>query len=149
MELTKGCVGRRAQHGNVGDHGDEVKTVCDVTLGKFRIGYQDADRLAEGVGTYQGAANGRLHIGMPCVNRAVILDAPVSGGEVGAKAATLTIMAGGSQDAFERARPYFRPMGKNISHVGESGAGQVCKVANQIIVALNIEAVGETCQQRL
>ncbi|MBL7001067.1 MAG: 2-hydroxy-3-oxopropionate reductase [Gammaproteobacteria bacterium] len=72
------------------------------------------------------------------------LDAPVSGGEVGAKAATLTIMVGGPQSAFDRAKPLFQLMGKNITLVGESnGAGQTCKVANQIIVALNIEAVGE------
>jgi 2-hydroxy-3-oxopropionate reductase len=71
------------------------------------------------------------------------LDAPVSGGEVGAKAATLTIMAGGSEAAFERAKPLLDLMGKNITLVGESGAGQTCKVANQIIVALTIEAVGE------
>jgi len=71
------------------------------------------------------------------------LDAPVSGGEVGAKAATLTIMVGGGQAAFERARPLFELMGKNITLVGDNGAGQTCKVANQIIVALNIEAVSE------
>jgi 2-hydroxy-3-oxopropionate reductase len=71
------------------------------------------------------------------------LDAPVSGGEVGAKNATLTIMVGGSQAAFERVTPLFELMGKNITLVGENGDGQTCKVANQIIVALNIEAVGE------
>ena len=72
------------------------------------------------------------------------LDAPVSGGEVGAKAASLTIMVGGSAAAFARAQPLFALMGKNITHVGEAaGAGQVCKVANQIIVALNIQAVAE------
>jgi 2-hydroxy-3-oxopropionate reductase len=71
------------------------------------------------------------------------VDAPVSGGEVGAKNAALTIMAGGSEAAFARAKPLFDLMGKNITHVGEVGAGQVCKVANQIIVALNIQAVSE------
>jgi 2-hydroxy-3-oxopropionate reductase len=71
------------------------------------------------------------------------LDAPVSGGEVGAQAGTLTIMVGGPHTAFERARPLFELMGKNITLVGENGAGQTCKVANQIIVALNIEAVSE------
>ncbi|MCW9078184.1 MAG: 2-hydroxy-3-oxopropionate reductase [Gammaproteobacteria bacterium] len=71
------------------------------------------------------------------------LDAPVSGGEVGAKGASLTIMVGGSDAAFEKARPLFELMGKNITLVGENGAGQTCKVANQIIVALTIEAVGE------
>ncbi|MBP8285858.1 MAG: 2-hydroxy-3-oxopropionate reductase [Rhodoferax sp.] len=71
------------------------------------------------------------------------LDAPVSGGEVGAKAASLTIMVGGTQVAFERVKPLFDLMGKNITLVGGNGDGQTCKVANQIIVALNIAAVGE------
>jgi len=71
------------------------------------------------------------------------LDAPVSGGEVGAKAASLTIMVGGTEDAFAEARPLFELMGKNITHVGGVGDGQTTKVANQIIVALNIAAVGE------
>ncbi|MBN8873966.1 MAG: 2-hydroxy-3-oxopropionate reductase [Rhodospirillales bacterium] len=72
------------------------------------------------------------------------LDAPVSGGEVGAKQATLTIMVGGPDAAFARAKPLFEAMGKNITHVGaENGAGQTCKVANQIIVALNLQAVSE------
>jgi 2-hydroxy-3-oxopropionate reductase len=72
------------------------------------------------------------------------LDAPVSGGEVGAKQATLTIMVGGPDAAFARAKPLFDLMGKNITHVGsENGTGQTCKVANQIMVALNIQAVSE------
>ncbi|MGQ0711700.1 MAG: 2-hydroxy-3-oxopropionate reductase [Rhodoferax sp.] len=71
------------------------------------------------------------------------LDAPVSGGEVGAKNATLTIMVGGSEAAFGRVRPLFETLGKNITLVGDNGAGQVTKVANQIIVALNIEAAAE------
>lgn len=72
------------------------------------------------------------------------VDAPVSGGEVGAKAASLTIMCGGPQAAFDRATPLFEVMGKNITLISENnGAGQTCKIANQIIVALNIEAVGE------
>src|SRR5215204_876476 len=71
------------------------------------------------------------------------LDAPVSGGEVGAKAASLTIMVGGSEAAFQRVNPLFELMGKNITLVGDIGAGQTTKVANQIIVALTIEAVGE------
>ncbi len=71
------------------------------------------------------------------------LDAPVSGGEVGAKNATLTIMVGGPQSAFDKVKPLFDLMGKNITLVGGNGDGQTCKVANQIIVALNIEAVGE------
>lgn len=71
------------------------------------------------------------------------LDAPVSGGEVGAKNGTLTIMVGGSEADFERAKPLFECMGQNITLVGGNGDGQTTKVANQIIVALNIEAVAE------
>ncbi|MGX7002943.1 2-hydroxy-3-oxopropionate reductase [Caballeronia sp. KNU42] len=71
------------------------------------------------------------------------LDAPVSGGEVGAREASLTIMVGGPEAAFERAKPLFDVMGKNVTLIGDNGAGQTCKVANQIIVALNIEAVAE------
>ena len=71
------------------------------------------------------------------------VDAPVSGGEVGAKNAALTIMVGAAESVFEKVKPLFELMGKNITLVGENGAGQTTKVANQIIVALNIEAVGE------
>ena len=71
------------------------------------------------------------------------LDAPVSGGEVGAKQATLSIMCGGSSETFDKARPLLEKLGKNITLVGDNGAGQTCKVANQIVVALTIEAVGE------
>jgi len=71
------------------------------------------------------------------------VDAPVSGGEVGAKAASLTIMCGADDAVFERVLPLFEKMGKNITLVGGVGAGQITKVANQIIVALNIEAVSE------
>ena len=71
------------------------------------------------------------------------LDAPVSGGEVGAKAASLTIMVGGPETVFERIKPLFELMGKNITLVGGNGDGQTTKVANQIVVALNIAAVGE------
>ncbi len=71
------------------------------------------------------------------------LDAPVSGGEVGAKAASLTIMVGGTEAGFAKVKPLFELMGKNITLVGGAGDGQTCKVANQIIVALTIEAVSE------
>ena len=71
------------------------------------------------------------------------VDAPVSGGEIGAIEARLTIMAGGSQKAIERARPVFEALGSSFTHVGDSGAGQVAKAANQVIVGLNIGAVAE------
>jgi 2-hydroxy-3-oxopropionate reductase len=71
------------------------------------------------------------------------VDAPVSGGDVGAREATLTIMVGASDAAFARVRPLLALMGRNVTHVGPVGAGQTTKVANQIVVALTIEAVGE------
>jgi len=108
-------------------------------------------------GVAEGLAKGKLVIDMSSISPmatktfarrinekgADYLDAPVSGGEVGAKNAALTIMVGGPEKAFERARPVFELMGKNITLVGGNGDGQTCKVANQIIVALNIAAVGE------
>ncbi len=74
---------------------------------------------------------------------AEMLDAPVSGGEVGAVNATLSIMVGGKPAVFERVKPYFEAMGKNIVLVGDNGAGQVAKACNQIVVAVTIEAVSE------
>jgi len=72
-----------------------------------------------------------------------MLDAPVSGGQVGAENATLSIMVGGPIDVFEQIKPFFELMGKNIVHIGGHGDGQTCKVANQIVVALTIEAISE------
>lgn len=119
----------------------------------------DVERVLFGAhGVAEGLSPGKLVIDMSSISpvstkefaeRIALLgcgyvDAPVSGGEVGAKNAALTIMAGGATADFERALPLFELMGKNITHVGEApGAGQVCKVANQIIVALNIQAVAE------
>jgi 2-hydroxy-3-oxopropionate reductase len=108
-------------------------------------------------GVAEGLAPGKLVIDMssisPIATRdyavritalgADYLDAPVSGGEVGAKAASLTIMVGGPDAAFERAKPVFEKIGRNITLVGAHGAGQTTKVANQIVVALTIEAVAE------
>ncbi|BBL80145.1 2-hydroxy-3-oxopropionate reductase [Rubrobacter xylanophilus] len=108
-------------------------------------------------GVLEGIREGALLIDMstisPVVTRelasevkkkgASMLDAPVSGGDVGAREGTLSIMVGGEEEDFERARPLFEAMGKTITHVGPSGAGQVVKAANQIVVALSIEAVSE------
>lgn len=71
------------------------------------------------------------------------MDAPVSGGDIGAKNATLTIMAGATETIFEKVKPVFELLGKSVTLIGGNGAGQTCKIANQIIVALTIEAVGE------
>jgi 2-hydroxy-3-oxopropionate reductase len=72
-----------------------------------------------------------------------MLDAPVSGGQIGAQNVTLSIMVGGKPEVFDRIKPLFEKMGKNIVYIGGNGDGQICKVANQIVVALTIEAVGE------
>jgi 2-hydroxy-3-oxopropionate reductase len=72
-----------------------------------------------------------------------MLDAPVSGGDVGATEGTLSIMVGGEEQDFERAKPLFEALGKTVTHVGPVGAGQVTKAANQVVVALTIEAISE------
>jgi 2-hydroxy-3-oxopropionate reductase len=108
-------------------------------------------------GVVAGARSGQLLIDMssiaPAVARSVAaaassvgadaLDAPVSGGDVGARDGTLSIMVGGSVDAFERARPLFEVLGKTIVRLGDAGAGQTAKACNQILVAVTIEAVSE------
>ncbi|OWV98793.1 NAD(P)-dependent oxidoreductase [Rhizobium sp. R693] len=119
----------------------------------------DVERVLFGPGSVsEGLGEGGLVIDMSTIDpsatrgfaerfrmtRRQYLDAPVSGGEVGAKAATLSIMCGGPAEAFEMARPLLERLGRNITHVGEvNGSGQSCKIANQIVVALTIEAVGE------
>jgi 2-hydroxy-3-oxopropionate reductase len=108
-------------------------------------------------GVIVGARSGQLLIDMssiaPAVARAVFdaasevgaaaLDAPVSGGDLGAREGTLSIMVGGAPDAFDRARPLLEVMGKTIVRLGEAGAGQTAKACNQILVAVTIEAVSE------
>jgi 2-hydroxy-3-oxopropionate reductase len=108
-------------------------------------------------GVVEGVRHGMLFVDMstiaPATAREVYaalkavkvqsLDAPVSGGEVGAKQGNLSIMVGGETEAFERAMPIFKIMGKNIVHIGDAGAGQVTKACNQIVVALTIQAVAE------
>lgn len=108
-------------------------------------------------GVLQSARPGHLYIDMSSVTpafarrlateanrrRADALDAPVSGGDVGARDGTLSIMVGGSETQFERALPIFQVLGKNIVHMGPPGAGQITKACNQVVVALTIEAVAE------
>ena len=108
-------------------------------------------------GIFDGARAGTLLIDMSTISPVVarklahdaaargidMLDAPVSGGDVGALNATLSIMVGGKEDAFNRALPVFQTLGKNIVRIGDAGAGQVAKAANQLIVGLAIEAVSE------
>jgi 2-hydroxy-3-oxopropionate reductase len=112
--------------------------------------------LGEG-GVLEGVKDGALIVDMSTISPVVteelaekarergasMLDAPVSGGDVGAIGGTLAIMVGGSEEDFERALPLFEEMGAAVTHVGPTGAGQVVKAANQIVVALTIEAVSE------
>ena len=136
---------------------EEVAAQADVVITMVPDTPQVAEVLFGPAGVAEGLSAGTLVIDMSSISPIETkdfaarinelgcdyLDAPVSGGEVGAKAGTLTIMVGGPEAAFERARPLFELMGKNITLVGGNGDGQICKVANQIIVALTIEAVGE------
>ncbi len=150
---------------------DEVRAIAEVVTGPSAVAAKseviivmvpdtpDVETVLFGAGgVAEGLNKGSLVIDMSSISPIATkdfarrinekgcdyLDAPVSGGEVGAKQATLTIMVGGPDAAFARATPLFEAMGKNITHVGsENGAGQTCKVANQIIVALNLQAVSE------
>ena len=108
-------------------------------------------------GVLEGIKDGSLLVDMSTISPVVteelaakvkergasMLDAPVSGGDVGAEEGTLSIMVGGSEEDFERAKPLFDAMGQTVTHVGPTGAGQVTKAANQVVVALTIEAVSE------
>lgn len=136
----------------------EVAAASDIVI-TMLPDTPDVERVLFGAkGVIEGVKAGTLVIDMSSISPiatkdfadrirargADYLDAPVSGGEVGAKAASLTIMVGGASAVFEKARPILELLGKNITLVGETnGAGQTCKIANQIIVALNIEAVAE------
>lgn len=118
-----------------------------------------SNESAEGAGggILQGASRGSLIVDMSTISPVVTrdlaararergvgyVDAPVSGGDVGAQQGTLSIMAGGTQEDFHRAKPLFDVLGQTVVHVGEAGAGQVVKACNQIVVALTIEAVSE------
>jgi len=135
----------------------EVGEACDTTIAMLPDSPQVAEVFGGENGVLAGARPGSLVIDMstisPVVTRALAaragerrvgyVDAPVSGGDVGAREATLSIMAGGSAEDFERARPLLEALGKTVVHVGPVGAGQVVKACNQVVVALTIEAVGE------
>ena len=137
--------------------GKEVAQNADVIITMVPDTPHVQDVLFGDNGVAQGLSKGKIVVDMSSISPietkefakrinalgCEYLDAPVSGGEVGAKAASLTIMAGGSDAAFAKVKPLFELMGKNITLVGGNGDGQTCKVANQIIVALTIEAVGE------
>ena len=135
----------------------EVAEACDVVVTMLPDSPQVEEVLAGEGGVFEGVREGALIVDMSTISPVVteglatkakergasLLDAPVSGGDVGAVEGTLSIMVGGDEGDFERARPLFEVMGKTVTHVGPTGAGQVTKAANQIVVALTIEAVSE------
>ncbi len=141
----------------VADSPKEVAESADVVITMLPDSPDVEEVVAGEDGVLQGIKERSLIIDMSTISPVVarelahkareggasMLDAPVSGGDVGAKDGTLSIMAGGSEGDFERARPLLEAMGKTITHVGEAGAGQVVKACNQIVVALTIEAVSE------
>ena len=136
---------------------DAVARAADIIIVMVPDTPQVEEVLFSAKGVAEGLSKGKLVVDMSSISPiftkefaakvkttgADYLDAPVSGGEVGAKAASLAIMVGGEEASFERAKPIFERLGKNITLVGPNGSGQTAKVANQIIVALNIEAVAE------
>jgi 2-hydroxy-3-oxopropionate reductase len=147
----------KAGRAGVADSPAEVAEQCDIVI-TMLPGPPEVERVFAGEdGLLQNAREGSLLIDMstssPVLARELarttrhqgvgILDAPVSGGDVGAIEGTLSIMVGGDEDDFQRAMPLFEAMGKTITHVGPTGAGQVVKAANQVVVALSIEAVSE------
>jgi 2-hydroxy-3-oxopropionate reductase len=137
--------------------GKEVAQNSEVVITMVPDTPHVEDALFSEQGVAKGLAKGKIVIDMSSISPIATkefakrinelgceyIDAPVSGGEVGAKQATLSIMCGGSEATFNKVKPLLDLMGKNITLVGGNGDGQTAKVANQIIVALNIEAVGE------
>jgi 2-hydroxy-3-oxopropionate reductase len=134
-----------------------VAEQSDVIITMLPDSPQVEEVLAGEDGVLEGVREGALVVDMSTISPVVteelsakasergasMLDAPVSGGDVGAIDGTLSIMVGGSQEDFERALPLFEVMGQTVTHVGPVGTGQVVKAANQIVVALTIEAVSE------
>jgi 2-hydroxy-3-oxopropionate reductase len=148
-----------AEEGNATAAGSpiEVAEACDIVITMLPDS-PDVEAVVAGEGgVLEGIRDGALLVDMSTISPVVteelaekvreqdasMLDAPVSGGDVGAIEGALSIMVGGTEEDFERARPLFDVMGKVATHVGPTGAGQVVKACNQIVVALTIEAVSE------
>jgi len=142
---------------SVADNPKEVAESCETVITMLSDSPQVEEVLAGENGVFEGVWEGALLVDMSTISPVVakelaaearergasMLDAPVSGGEPGAEAGTLSIMVGGSVENFDRAQPLFEVMGTTVVHVGDSGTGQVVKACNQIVVALTIEAVSE------
>jgi 2-hydroxy-3-oxopropionate reductase len=150
QELTSAGGVACASGREVAQHADVIITMVPDT--------PDVEKVLFGEnGVEQGLSGGKVIVDMSTISPVATrefarriaahnceyLDAPVSGGQLGAQNATLTIMVGGPDTAFARVKPLFELMGKTITHIGPNGTGQVTKLANNIVVALNIEAVAE------
>ena len=135
----------------------EIALKSDVVITMLPVTGDVEEAFGGRDGVFDGAAAGTLLIDMSTVSPVAVrrlaaeaeargcdfLDAPVSGGDTGAQKGTLSIMVGGREPAFRRALPVFQAMGKTILHIGDSGAGQITKAANQILTAVTIEAIAE------
>jgi len=140
-----------------GNRPGEIAALCDVVITMLPDAPQVEDVLLGSEGVIEGVHDGLIVIDMstisPIITRTLadrlsehhitMLDAPVSGGDKGAIAGTLSIMVGGEEGTFQRCLPILQALGKTVVHVGNNGAGQVVKACNQIVVALVIEAVSE------
>ena len=146
-----------AEGARAGTRPRDIAASCDVVI-TMLPGPTQVEGVLEGPGgIIEGAHAGLVVIDMSTITPVVastlaarlaeygitLLDAPVSGGDAGAMAGTLSIMVGGDEETFKRCMPFFQALGKTIVHVGTSGAGQVVKACNQIVVARVIEAVSE------
>jgi len=143
--------------GEVAGSPREVAEKCDVIITMLPDSPDVSDVVTGEDGMLEGMSEGALLVDMSTISPVVteelaeklgergasMLDAPVSGGDLGAIDGTLSIMVGGSEEDFQRAMPLFEIMGNTVTHVGPSGAGQLVKAANQVVVALTIEAVAE------
>ncbi len=141
----------------VADSPQEVAAQSDIVITMLPGPPEVREVVAGRKGLLRGAREGSLIVDMSTSSAALarelfrearkkevgMLDAPVSGGDVGAQQGTLSIMAGGEREDFERARPLFEAMGETVMHAGPAGAGQTAKAANQVVVALVIQAVSE------
>lgn len=155
--FSHGPIPQSLNHAVVCTDGKDVAEHSDIVIVMVPDTPHVEDVLFGAKGVAAGLSKGKIVVDMSSISPVATkdfakrinalgceyLDAPVSGGEVGAKAASLTIMVGGKQEIFDKVKPLFELMGKNITLVGGNGDGQITKVANQIIVALTIEAVGE------
>jgi 2-hydroxy-3-oxopropionate reductase len=155
---SRGPVDELAVHGaSPADSPREVAAASDVVITMLPDS-PDVEQVVLGMdGVAEGIARGALYIDMSTISHAMsrnialvmlergvdAIDAPVSGGQPAAESGELSIMAGASEDALQRASPIFGVLGKTTTHIGPAGAGQVAKAANQIVVALTIQAVAE------